>query len=145
MYKKLFLLLILILIGCSAANEIPKTSKNKNIISLKDKYSIVFYDSLDNKLREGTLSFNKYDTGFVSGELIIIKRYVNVFKGSNLLNGKFTGSLIRETTQLVLPSKVADYNVYINLKRTINGFSGDWAFTTKRGNENHGKVICKKI
>ena len=138
MYIKIFVLLALIFMGCSAS-DIPKDSKSKT------NYSIIFYDTLNNKLWEGAMTLNKNIPGVISGEIIINKKHVNIFKGSDLINGKFSGSMINETTQLVLPPKVTDYNVYINLKRSSDGFLGNWTFTTMKGNENSGKVVCKKI
>ncbi len=144
MYNTLFLLLTLILLGCSSSSDVPKTTKTKNNVSAGSKYSIVFFDSLENKLCEGTLIFDKYDAVSFSGNIRIDKRYAEVFKGSDLVNGSFAGSPIREVLQLVLPPKAADYNIYINLNKNSSGFSGSWTFTTKKGNENKGKVLCNK-
>lgn len=144
MYIKLFFLLTFILLGCSSSSDVPKSTKTKNNVFAGSKYSIVFFDSLDNKLCEGTLTFDKYDPASSSGNIKIDRRFVEVFKGSDLINGSFTGSTVRETLQLVLPPKVADYNVYINLNKNSSGFLGSWTFTTKKGNENKGKVLCNK-
>ncbi len=135
----------MILLSCSSSSEVPKSNKSKSVVSAGSKYSIEFFDSTGNKISEGTLTFVKYDATSFSGNININKRYVEVFKGSDLINGNFSGSTIRETLQLILPPKVADYNVYINLNKNGGGFSGSWTFTTKKGNENKGKVICKKI
>ncbi|MEP7146261.1 MAG: hypothetical protein ABI792_04545 [bacterium] len=116
-----------------------------NNIPEGSKYSIVFFDSLENKLSEGTISFDKYAAASASGDISINKRVVENFKGSDLINGSFAGSFIKETLQLVLPPKAADYNVYINLNKNGSGFLGSWTFTTRKGNENKGRVICKKI
>jgi len=145
MYNKLVLLLALIILGCSSSSDVPKSTKAKNNVSAGSKYSIVISDSLENKLCEGTLTFDKYDAASFSGNLQIDKTYIEVFKGSELINGRFSGNNIMETLQLVFPPKAADYNVYINLIKNGNGFLGSWTFTTKKGNENKGKVSCKKI
>ncbi len=144
MYNKIFLLLTFILLGCSSSDT-PKSTKTKNNISPGSKYTIVIFDSLENKLCEGTLTFDKFDPASFSGIIKIDKRYVEVFKGSDLIKGSFAGSTIRETLQLVLPPKSADYNIYINLNKIGSDFLGSWTFTTKKGNENKGKVSCKKI
>ena len=145
MHYKLFLLLSLILLGCTTSSEIPKSNKSKNNVTAGSKYSIVIFDSLENKLCEGTLTFDNYDAASFSGNIKIDKRYVEVFKGSDLINGSFAGSHIRETMQLVFPPKAADYNVYINLNKNASGLLGSWTFTTKKGNANKGKVSGKRI
>jgi len=145
MYNKIFLLLSLILLGCTSSSDVPKSTKTKNNVTAGSKYSIVIFDSLENKLCEGTLFFDKYDATSFSGNLKIDKKYVDVFKGSDLINGRFAGNKIRETLQLVFPPNAADYNVYINLNDNGSGILGSWTFTTKKGNENKGKVSGKKI
>lgn len=126
---------LLFISGCSSSNSTTGFEFGKG------KYRFTMSDSTGSKLAEGILNVVSYSNNKISGTYDITKKYKE-FDGIEVMNGEFSGDINKteKTVFINTNPKIADANVFWNMKFTKSGLSGTWIYSVFRGNATGGKV-----
>lgn len=127
--------------GCSSGND------ETAFVFGKGKYNFVMSDSTGKEFIRGILNVEKYDKGQISGKYEFKKISNKDFDGFSSMNGEFSGDVNdKEKTVFINTNpRIADSNVFWNLKLRKNNLSGSWQYSVFRGKMNGGKVKITSI
>lgn len=132
----LFIYGVIVVSGCSSGNE------NSSFSFGKGKYNFVMSDSTGKEYARGIINVEKYSKGEISGTYEFKEISQKDFDGLSSMEGEFSGDVNdKEKTVFVNTNpKIADSNVFWNLKIKKNSLSGSWQYSVFRGKMNGGKV-----
>ncbi len=133
-------LIFIVLIGCTTSNQEPAFNFGVGA------YRFTMSDSTGNKLADGTLDVKESKDGQIAGSYEFVKIYKQDFQGLNAMDGEFDGN-INEAEKIVFINtnpKIADSNVFWNMKIKKNSVSGEWRYSVFRGIGNKGKIRITK-
>ncbi|HMQ69032.1 MAG TPA: hypothetical protein PKA90_08355 [Ignavibacteria bacterium] len=127
-------------IGCSSGSE------KKPFVFGKGKYKFVMTDSIGNKILDGNLTVKDYLVNDISGIYDIVNVYQKDFIALGVMDGTFDGNVIQDSNTVFINTnpRIADANVFWNMKIRSSSVSGEWRYSVFRGSVNKGKVKITK-
>jgi hypothetical protein len=139
----IFLFSILILIsGCSSSSDY----KTKKFNLGTGKYNFEMSDSLGKPIAGGTLNLITKENENISGNYNFTKIYQKDFPGLSTMEGDFAGNISDSGRTVFINTnpRIADSNVFWNMKIKNNALTGEWVFSQFRGAVNKGKIKITK-
>lgn len=132
----LFIYGVIAVCGCSSGNE------NSSFSFGKGKYNFIMSDSTGKEYARGIFNVEKYSKGEISGTYEFKKITQKDFDGFSSMEGEFSGEVndMEKTVFVNTNPKIADSNVFWNLKIRKNSLSGNWQYSVFRGKMSGGKV-----
>ena len=130
----------LIIAGCSSGNESSPFKFGMG------KYKFTMTDSSGTELLRGTLNVISYENDKFSGTYEFTKITDKNFEGFSSMNGEFSGDLNPKDRTVFINTnpRIADSNVFWNLKIRSSGLSGGWNYSVFRGRSQGGLVKITK-
>ncbi|MBV6477896.1 MAG: hypothetical protein HGGPFJEG_00641 [Ignavibacteria bacterium] len=124
-----------ILAGCSSGNS------DSSFTLEKGDYKFIMTDSLKSKLAEGILTVKTISKDKFSGTYKFTKKHKD-FSGLEVMNGEFSGEINKAENKVFINTnpRIADSNVFWNLKFTKSSLSGSWVHSVFRGTSSGGYV-----
>ncbi|MBS1517066.1 MAG: hypothetical protein JSS91_03175 [Bacteroidetes bacterium] len=141
MIRKIFFLFFTVVLisvsGCSSSED------SGNFSFGKGKFRFKMSDSTGKALLSGVLEVKTYSqNGEITGTILITKKYVSDFPGYSSMSTEFSGEVsnTEKTVFINTNPKIADSNVFWNMKMKTNSLSGEWRYSVFRGNLTTGKI-----
>ena len=130
----------LIIAGCSSGNVSSPFKFGKG------KYKFTMTDSSGTELLRGVLNVISYENDKFSGTYEFTKISDKSFEGFTSMNGEFSGDLNPNDKRVFINTnpRIADSNVFWNLKIRSSGLSGGWNYSVFRGRSQGGLVKITK-
>ncbi len=143
MKKNILLILVvsgLIIAGCSSGTVTSPFKFGKGT------YKFTMSDSTGAELLRGSLIVLTYADGKISGTYEFTKISDRDFPGFSSMQGEFSGDVsnTEKTVFINTNPRIADSNVFWNLKIKNNSLSGNWNYSVFRGKTSGGKVKITK-
>lgn len=103
-------------------------------------------DSLGKKILDGKLTVKDYLLDKISGTYELTNVYQEDFIALGVMNGEFDGNVIQDSNTVFINTnpRIADANVFWNMKIKSSSVSGEWRYSVFRGSVNSGKVKITK-
>ena len=130
----------LIIAGCSSGNISTPFKFGKG------KYKFTMTDSSGTELLRGTLNVISYENDKFSGTYEFTKISDKSFEGFSSMNGEFSGDLNQKDKRVFINTnpRIADSNVFWNMKIKNNKLSGGWNYSVFRGRSQGGLISITK-
>jgi hypothetical protein len=129
------------MIGCSSGSE------KKPFVFGKGNYKFVMTDSVGKKILDGNLAVKDYIDDKISGTYEFTNVYQKDFVALGVMDGTFDGNVLPNDSNKVFINtnpRIADANVFWNMKIKSSSVSGEWRYSVFRGSVNSGKVKITK-
>ncbi|MEO8665099.1 MAG: hypothetical protein ABI462_06355 [Ignavibacteria bacterium] len=112
----------------------------------KGEYKFTMYDSTGKKLADGTLNVKSKTSNNVSGDYEFANIYQKDFTGLSSMSGNFEGNInpVEKKVFINTNPRIADSNVFWNMKINKSSLSGEWTYSMFRGTGNKGKIKITK-
>ncbi|HMS65522.1 MAG TPA: hypothetical protein PKD83_09755 [Ignavibacteria bacterium] len=125
-------------IGCSSGNN----NDNGGFVFGKGKYKFKMSDSSGTEYLNGILNVKNYENGVISGTYEFKKISNDKFDGFSSMSGEFEGNVnLKEKVVFINTNpKIADSNVFWNMKIGNKSLYGSWQYSVFRGKTSGGKV-----
>ncbi len=103
-------------------------------------------DSLGKKILDGNLTVKDYLVNDISGTYEIVNVYQKDFIALGVMDGTFDGNVMQDSNTVFINTnpRIADANVFWNMKIRSTSVSGEWRYSVFRGSVNKGKVKITK-
>lgn len=103
-------------------------------------------DSIGNKILDGNLVVKDYLNNKISGTYDLKNVYQKDFIALGVMDGTFDGNIIPDSNFVFINTnpRIADANVFWNMKILSNSVSGEWRYSVFRGSVNKGKIKITK-
>lgn len=126
---------VIVIAGCSSGNS------DSSFELKKGEYKFVMTDSNKAMLADGIINIKSYSNDKISGTYKFTKKH-KAFDGFDVMNGEFSGEVSKKENKVFINTnpKIADSNVFWNLKFTKSGLSGSWVHSVFRGSSGRGFV-----
>lgn len=134
-----FAVVSLILSSCSSSNS------ESSFVLEKGKYKFLMSDSSNVKIAEGELNVTGFEGDKISGNYKFKIKYKNI-NAFDVMNGEFSGDVNKKENKVFINTnpRIADANVFWNLKFTKSNLKGSWVYSLFRGNSTGGFVKIYK-
>lgn len=132
---------LLIIVSCSAGESSSGFSFGKG------KYNFKMTDSSGKEMLTGILYVKTFNTdNSISGTYEFKKISDKDFPGYSSMEGEFSGNVDNSTRMVFINTnpRIADANVFWNLKIKKSSLSGGWNYSTFRGKASGGLVKITK-
>ena len=104
-------------------------------------------DSVGKKILDGNLMVKDYLDDKISGTYEFTNVYQKDFIALGVMDGTFDGNVLPNDSNKVFINtnpRIADANVFWNMKIKSSSVSGEWRYSVFRGSVNSGKVKITK-
>ena len=126
--------------GCSSGNVSSPFKFGKG------KYKFIMSDSLGTELVRGTLNVSSYENEKISGTYEFTKISDKNFDGFSSMGGEFSGDVnsVEKKVFINTNPRIADSNVFWNLKIKNSELYGSWNYSVFRGRSKVGQIKITK-
>lgn len=138
---------VFIFYGLTALNSCSSGKGNTAFVFGKGKYNFVMSDSTGIEYARGILIAEKYNKGEISGTYEFKKIFKKDFEGLSSMEGEFSGEVNEKEKAVFINTnpKIADSNVFWNMKLGKSSLSGSWQYSVFRGKMSGGIVKITNI
>jgi hypothetical protein len=137
-YIPFVLFFAVFILSCSGSKYTPAELKTGN-------YTFSMSDSTGTTSADGDMKLDTNSEGKVYGTYTFANKYVKDYPGLSTMGGTFSGDYKKSEGMVFLNMnpKLADANVFVNVKVYRSSLAGEWKYTTINGVKAAGKFVAK--